>query len=186
MRTREESLGSTPQQAGDYCKMWCGGVLRSIKPPPQSDPEYFKILDERDRRLYLSMVGHEPLEARIALVGLNPAFSQLTEFIKRYGRTGDFDKSKKESAFSNQNLRRNLIKMLDFLKVQHFWGLNHQDGSRGASKLRTVINSTKHDDRRSWIHVKGDWKEDGHSCYWANSREYPYQGANQNAHETSE
>jgi hypothetical protein len=80
------------QRMGDYCKMWCGGVLRSIKPPPKSDPDYFKILDERDRRLYFSMVGYEPLEARIALVGLNPADSQLTEFIKCYRKTSDFDK----------------------------------------------------------------------------------------------
>jgi len=103
--------------------MWCGGGLRSIKPPLKSDRDYFKILDERDRTLYFSMVGYEPSEARIALVGLNPADSQLTEFIKWYMRTGDFDKSRKESAFSNQNLRGNLIKMLDFLRVPHFLGL---------------------------------------------------------------
>lgn len=103
------------EDLNSYCGMWCGGELRKGRTPDRLSG--FEILKEKDRTLYFSLVGHEPSSAEIAIIGLNPAGTQLNVFLECYEKTGDFDRSRKESAFSNKNLRRNLINMLDFLDV---------------------------------------------------------------------
>ncbi len=108
-----------------HCQMWCGGCLCESSSLKFDDEVWFpfKLLQEKDRIAYFSLVGHEPEFAEIAIIGLNPATTQLRNFCSLYLETKDFEKSRKESAFSNSSLRGNLVKILDYLGVASLVGL---------------------------------------------------------------
>lgn len=114
--------------SGKECQLWCEGKLNRFEDTSSLRPvqllDALRILEERDRGVYFSLVGYEPETAEIAIVGLNPAYTQLHNFCEHYVLTNDFNESRKLSAFSNKALRGNLIKMLDYLNVGRLVGLD--------------------------------------------------------------
>lgn len=114
--------------SGKECQLWCGGKFNQVEDavPLQAEKllKTLCILEEKDRDVYFSLVGYEPETAEIAIIGLNPAYTQLNNFCEHYVRTSDFNESRKLSAFSNKALRGNLIKMLDYLMVGRLVGLD--------------------------------------------------------------
>ena len=103
----------------DFCKMYCNGKSIEIPINGVLKKEDLIILKEEKRKIYFSIVGNNPTNPKVALVGLCPGSSQLGTLINSYNKKGlSFEKSAQTSGFSK--ISKNLAKMLRKIGIDSY------------------------------------------------------------------
>lgn len=111
-----------------YCNMACNNGKNVCIPSSGScKPLDFKFLVDKDRALFISMIGNTQFKQKaarnhkVAIVGLSPADTQLKRFTEKYNSTGSYSKAASGAAF--EGLSKDLIRMMNGLGVCRKLGL---------------------------------------------------------------
>ena len=103
----------------DFCEMYCKGKPLEIPINGKLKKENLIIAEEKNRKIYFSIVGNNPIKPKIALVGLCPGDNQLNALIDSYNNKGlSFEKSAQTSGFSK--ISKNLAKLLRKIGIDSY------------------------------------------------------------------
>lgn len=110
------------------CNMACtNGKNVQIPNPGVCQPTDFKFHTDKDRALYIAMIGNTQGNSlpktsyKVAIVGLSPADTQLKMFTNEFNRTSSYENAALEAAF--KGLSSDIIKMLNGLGVGNKIGI---------------------------------------------------------------
>ena len=100
----------------ELCTMYCNGRKFEIPINGQLNQDALLINQVGNRKWFFSIVGNNPVDPKVALVGLCPAYTQLSGLIKEYNESGiSFSDAANCSGFLK--MRKNIAKILRKLKI---------------------------------------------------------------------